>query len=119
MMTRIGTTLVALGVWGVLLGAGEALACRGHGAEAEAQPAAVEPGGEPRAAQASPEAGEPEQVAAKCRCSSAAECTCKKGTCECSKCKKPKRQVVEPLKAQGRTPRRGQARYDASAGILL
>ena len=57
--------------------------------------------------------------AAKCGCGSAADCTCKKGTCKCPRCKKPKRQVVEPLKGQTQAPRLHKARYDASAGLFI
>jgi hypothetical protein len=69
-MKRIGMTLAAVLVGGVLLTTGEAKACESHRARAD------------------------ELHAAKCQCDSAADCTCKKGTCECSKCKKPKRGVA-------------------------
>lgn len=61
-MKRIGMTLAAVLVGGVLLAPGEA----------KKEPADA-------------------LHAAKCQCGSAADCTCKKGTCECPKCKKPKR----------------------------
>jgi hypothetical protein len=54
-------------VCGVLLGAGEA---------------------------AQPRSGQGPVGAAKCRCSSAADCTCKKGECKCKSCK-PSRQGPE------------------------
>jgi hypothetical protein len=41
------------------------------------------------------------------------------GTCVCAKCKKPRRVVVEPLKAEGRVREGHQARLDASAGLFL
>jgi hypothetical protein len=109
-MTRIGMTLAAVVAGGVLLVAGEAGACEGHAqAKADAPPAAVEEKAEKA----------PELHAAKCQCGSAADCTCKKGTCECPKCKKPKRDVVEPLREQTRAPQPRKARYDASAGLFM
>ena len=95
-MKRIALTVV----WGsILFAAGEAGACEAHAAQAP--PAASSA---PEAAAARPE--EPgkkpaldEPHAARCQCGSAADCTCKKGTCECAKCKKPGREQA-PVKAE-------------------
>jgi hypothetical protein len=61
-------------------------------------------------------------LSAKCKCESAADCTCKKGACDCKKCNKHHRQPaqvmqklsdsVEPVIIQN-------ARYDASAGVFI
>ncbi len=92
-MKHIGMTLAVVG--GLLLTVGRAEACEAHRARAEP----VEPGRQEKAPRAEPapqqeEAGEVH--AARCRCSSAADCTCKKGSCECSKCKKPRQDVAVP-----------------------
>jgi hypothetical protein len=104
-MKRIGMTLAAAVVGGVLLTAGQAGACESHRVKADAVPAPVEPGQQEKAARAEPAPAKKDEGgelhAAKCRCSSAADCTCKKGSCECAKCKKPRQ------------------RLDASAGIFI
>jgi hypothetical protein len=121
-MKRIGMTLATVMMGGVLFVAGEAGACEGHHARADAPSAAVEPG--PRQKATSTEAAPAktdkagELHAAKCQCGSAADCTCKKGTCECPKCKK-RHDVVQPLEAEGRAPEVQKARLDASAGIFI
>jgi hypothetical protein len=125
-MTRMGMMLAAVAVGGVLLTAGDARACACKGQESACKKA-VEQAQAPKDTQAeqqaSPEATAPvaseELHAAKCQCGSAADCTCKKGTCQCAKCQKPKRQVVEPLQGQTQAPRLHKARYDASAGLFL
>lgn len=64
------------------------------------------------------EGAAPELHADKCSCSSAADCTCKKGKCDCKKCQKPRRQVVETLKGRRESPVAPQgARVDAGAGL--
>jgi hypothetical protein len=95
-MKRIGMTLAAVLVGGVLLTTGEAKACESHRAQADA-PAQRE---KAAPAEMAPAKVDPADAlhAAKCQCGSAADCTCKKGTCECPKCKKPKRDVA-PLDA--------------------
>jgi hypothetical protein len=102
-MKRIGMML-AVGVGGVLLTMGEAKACESHRARADA-PSAVTPGPEEKAAPARTapaKADEADELhAAKCQCASAADCTCKRGTCECPKCKKPRRDAVPPPEAEG------------------
>jgi hypothetical protein len=117
-MKRIGMTLAAVVVGGVLLTTSEAGACEGHRAKADAPPAAVPSQPEKEAAPAKADKAD-ELHAAKCQCGSAADCTCKKGTCECAKCKKPRREVVEPLKAEGRGREGHKARLDASAGLFI
>jgi len=118
-MKRIGMTLAAVVVGGVLLTTSEAGACEGHRAKAEAPPAAVPSQPEKAASKEAAPAKADELHAAKCQCGSAADCTCKKGTCECAKCKKPQREVVAPLKAEGRGREAREARLDASAGLFL
>jgi hypothetical protein len=124
-MKRIGMTLAAAVVGGVLLTAGQAGACEGHHAqEAQAVPAPVEPGKQEaaRTEQAPAEAkkdGQGELHAAKCSCGSAADCTCKKGSCECPKCKKRHQDVVPSLEAEGRAQQPREVRLDASAGVFI
>ncbi len=110
-MKRFGVTVAALGIAGsVLLAPSVGHACERHERQAEA-------------ASASPEESPLREVdallSAKCQCESAADCTCKKGQCECGKCKKPKRQVMDALREQRPTLRLEDARYDASAGIFI
>ena len=89
-MKRIGMTLAAVVVGGVLFTAGQAGACEGHRAKADAAP--VEPGKQEAArteqapAEAKKKDGPGEVHAAKCGCGSAADCTCKKGQCKCKAC---------------------------------
>lgn len=122
-MKRIGMTLAAVAVGGVLLTAGESGACEAHRArKAEAVPAPVEPGrteAAPTEATSAKKDGAGELHAAKCRCGSAADCTCKKGTCECPKCKKPRHDVVPSLEAEGRAREVHEVRLDASAGVFI
>lgn len=93
-------------VWGsILFTAGEAGACEAHAAQA-ATAAPVKK--EARPEEESKKPGAHEQHAAKCQCGSAADCTCKKGTCECAKCKKPSREEA-PIKAEATAPREGGA----------
>jgi hypothetical protein len=119
-MTRMGMMLAAVAVGGVLLAAGDAHACACKGQESSCKQAAAAE--QTQAQPASPEASAPVESealhAAKCQCGSAADCTCKKGTCKCGKCQKPKRQGVETLKGQTQAPRLHEARDDASAGLF-
>ncbi len=145
-MTRI-TTWAAAGLMaaGLLLAPGAARACEAHAraaadakkaeaSKAEASKAeapAKAPGAEPRkadeAGKASGARGEVERplealdslMAGKCQCGSKADCTCKKGSCECSKCHKPKRQVMDALRGRPAELKLDEARYDASAGIFI
>jgi hypothetical protein len=137
-MTRI-TTWAAAGLMaaGLLLAPGAARACEAHAkpgaskaeAKAEAKPAEA-----PAAEQKADEAGKPSGargeverpldaldslMAGKCQCGSKADCTCKKGSCECSKCHKPKRQVMDALRGRPAELKLDEARYDASAGIFI
>lgn len=120
-MKRIGMTLAAVVVGGVLLTTSEATACEGHRPKADAPPAVPAQQENATSAEAAPAKKDKadELHAAKCQCGSAADCTCKKGTCECAKCKKPRREVVEPLKAEGQVPAKHKARLDASAGLFI
>jgi len=60
-------------------------------------------------------------IAAKCSCSSAADCTCKKGTCKCSKCGgKQQTRMFDSLKGEQdllKVPT--DARRDATAGVFI
>lgn len=60
-------------------------------------------------------------LAAKCSCGSKADCTCKRGKCECSKCsgRHPAGQVTDALRGRPATQQLQEARYDASAGIFI
>ena len=120
-MKRIGMTLAAVVVGGVLWTSGDAAACEGHRAKADAPPA-VAPGQQEKAATAETAPAKADKAdelhAAKCQCGSAADCTCKKGTCECPKCKR-RQDVVPTLEAEGRMPEVQQVRLDASAGVFI
>src|SRR5690242_6743214 len=82
-------------VWGgVMFAAGEAGACEAHAAKARATaPVSADSRREDTApdAAAGKKDGVGEPHAAKCQCSSAADCTCKKGSCDCARCK-PRRE---------------------------
>ncbi|NOJ78212.1 metallothionein [Myxococcus xanthus] len=122
-MTRIGMWVAGgLMASGLLLAPGAAEACEAH----------RRPAPEAKATEATPKAVEPSTrgverpldvldslMAAKCQCGSKADCTCKKGSCDCSKCKKPKRQVMDALRGQPANLQLDEARYDASAGIFI
>jgi hypothetical protein len=89
-------------VWGgMLFAAGEAGACEAHSTPAQAAPVSPDSRREDAARDAAEgkKDGAGEAHAAKCQCGSAADCTCKKGTCECSKCKKPRRHEA-PVEAE-------------------
>jgi hypothetical protein len=148
-MMRIATLVAAgLMAGGVLLAPGSAQACEAHArAAAEAKKAEAKKAGakKPEAgkAEAKPtdavkadEAGAADPkgargevvrpldaldslIAGKCQCGSKADCTCKKGSCDCSKCEKPKRQVMDALRGRPAELRLQDARYDASAGIFI
>ena len=60
-------------------------------------------------------------VADKCSCESAADCTCKKGTCKCPKCgKKSELRMIAPIKGTRdalRLPQGGSR--DATSGVFI
>ncbi len=118
---RIEWTVRAVLVAGSVLLAPEAA----HACEAHAKAAAAKKAEAPKVAPtpAATDKSALEELdavmAAKCQCGSAADCTCKKGSCECAKCKKPQRQVVDELSTQGTPAKVQEARYDASAGIFI
>jgi tryptophanyl-tRNA synthetase len=122
-MKRIGMTVAALGfVGGLLLAPSEGHACAEHQRAATAQeatPSEKKDG----AAQARPAQSPLKEVddllSAKCQCSSKADCTCKKGQCQCSKCKHGTRQVMDALRQQTPALKLEDARYDASAGVFI
>jgi hypothetical protein len=122
-MKRIGLTVAAL--WlagGVLLTPGVGHTCEAHRKGSTTQAAAPEVKKD-GAAQSRPAENPLQEVdellSAKCQCSSKADCTCKKGQCDCAKCKKPKRQVVDALREQTPALKLEDARYDASAGVFI
>jgi hypothetical protein len=57
-------------------------------------------------------------VAEKCKCGNAADCTCKKGQCECKKCGSRRSRLVDSLRRPAE-PRKLPARRDASAGAFI
>lgn len=122
-MKRIGMTVAAL--WmagGALLTPGVGHACEAHAKKASPQAATPEAKKE-SATQARPVESPLKEVdellSARCQCGSKADCTCKKGQCECAKCKKPRRQVVDALRESTPALKLDNARYDASAGVFI
>lgn len=109
-MKHIGMTLAAVVVGGVLLTAGDSKACEGHHARADAPPTAESGAKQAASAEAAPAKQDKTGAlhAAKCQCGSAADCTCKKGTCECAKCKRRQDEAV---------PQQEAARPEAPAAI--
>ncbi len=60
------------------------------------------------------------ELGATCSCSSAADCTCKKGTCKCPKCGQHKNgaRMFESFKPQdAKLP--NTARLDATGGVFI
>ena len=62
-----------------------------------------------------------ELLADKCTCESAADCTCKKGTCKCPKCgKKSEMRMIAPIKGTRDALRLPQGeRHDATSGLFI
>lgn len=61
-----------------------------------------------------------ELIAAKCSCSSQADCTCKKGACKCAKCGGSQYRMFDSLKGEQDSLKIPQdARHDATAGIFI
>jgi hypothetical protein len=121
-MKRIGLTVAALGLaGGMLFAPGVGHACEAH--KGGATQAAVPEPKQDSAAQARPAESPLKEVdellTAKCQCGSKADCTCKKGQCECPRCNKPKRQVIDALREQTPALKLEDARYDASAGVFI
>jgi hypothetical protein len=118
-MMRIGMTMAAvLAAGGLLLAPESAYACEKHGQAARA-PQAKDSAAKKDVAVQRPLEELDSLMSAKCQCGSAADCTCKKGTCDCARCKKPRRQVVDALSDQNDLPKVQEARYDASAGVFI
>lgn len=111
---------------GLLLGGLWLMPANAHACEAHAK-AAASKGSEKTAPEAKKdEAPRPleeldQLLTAKCSCGSKADCTCKRGKCECSKCKghAAPRQVMDALRGQPATQELQEARNDASAGIFI
>jgi hypothetical protein len=99
-MKRIDMMVAVLTLGTAALTAREASACEHHPAAPRA--ASDAPAPEPTQAQAAPahEDTAPVLQAARCQCGSAADCTCKKGTCECPRCKKPRHEQPLPERAE-------------------
>lgn len=106
-MLRIGSGLAALVAGAMLLVGAPSYACARERScpchhEATAAEAALE---------------------AKCSCAGQADCTCKKGQCQCPKCgvrRTQRAQVVAPLKGHpDALPAPSTARTDASAGGFI
>jgi hypothetical protein len=119
-MKRIGLTVAALFMaGGVLLVPGVGHACEGHGQAAAPRdtPATVKKDGAAQAQSALQEVDE--MLSAKCQCGSKADCTCKKGQCECTRCKGSKREVMDALRNQAPALKLENARYDATAGVFI
>lgn len=121
-MKRIGMTVAAL--WmagGMLLAPGVGHACEAHAKKAQAATSeGKKTGAAPQALPAqNPLKEVDELLSAKCQCGSKADCTCKKGQCECSKCRKAHRQVVDALRESTPALKLEDARYDASAGVFI
>jgi hypothetical protein len=123
-MKRIGMTVAAvLAAGGFMLAPGSAHACdvAGHGHSAPHAAPKKDGAAKAEVKKDGPLDELDSLMAGRCQCGSAADCTCKKGACECSKCKRVHRQVVDALTDQG-APAPAQlqdARYDASAGIFI
>jgi hypothetical protein len=122
-MKRIGLTVAALFMaGGVLLVPGVGHACEGHGQAAaprEATPAVKKDAAAQARPAQSPLQEVDELLSAKCQCGSKADCTCKKGQCECARCKSGKRQVMDALRKQAPALKLEDARYDATAGVFI
>jgi tryptophanyl-tRNA synthetase len=122
-MKRIGMTVAALGLaGGLLLAPSVGQACERH-RQASTTQASTPPEKKDSATQARPTQSPLKEVdellTAKCQCESKADCTCKKGQCECSKCKHGVRQVMDALREQKPALKLEDARYDASAGVFI
>ncbi|WP_342381011.1 metallothionein [Myxococcus stipitatus] len=134
-MTRNATMVVAglLASGLLLLAPRAASACEAHARAAQAQkeksaetpsPEAAAPPAQTEARPAASEQARPLEaidslLTARCQCGSKADCTCKKGSCECSNCK-PKRQMMDALRGRPAKLKLDEARRtDASAGIFI
>ncbi|MGE6759196.1 metallothionein [Corallococcus interemptor] len=123
-MARSATLMTA----GLLLGGLWLLPASAHACEAHAK-AAASKGSAPQTP--APEAKKDDAprpleeldqlLTAKCSCGSKADCTCKRGKCECSKCsgRHAPRQVTDALRGRPATQELQEARNDASAGIFI
>jgi tryptophanyl-tRNA synthetase len=123
-MKRIGMTVAALSMaGGMLLAPSVGHACEGHRKAATTQASTPEVKKDNAATQARPAQSPLQEVdellSAKCQCGSKADCTCKKGQCECSKCKSGVRQVMDAVREQKPELKLEDARYDASAGVFI
>jgi hypothetical protein len=122
-MKHIGMMVAALWIaGGVMLVPGVAQACEKHGNATPPQavlPEAKKDGAAQARPAQSPLKEVDELLTAKCQCGSKADCTCKKGQCECSKCKGRHRQVMDALRKQTPALKLEDARYDATAGVFI
>jgi hypothetical protein len=122
-MARSATLMTA----GLLLGGLWLVPATGHACEAHAKAATSKDAAPTKAPEAAKDAGQrpleelDQLLSAKCSCGSKADCTCKRGKCECSKCKgrTAPRQVMDALRGTPATLETQEARYDASAGVFI
>jgi hypothetical protein len=127
-MARSATLMTA----GLLLGGLWLMPVSAHACEAHAKAAAASKGSGGAAPQTpAPEAKKDDAprpleeldqlLTARCSCGSKADCTCKRGKCECSKCsgRHAPRQVMDALRGSPATQELQEARNDASAGIFI
>ncbi|MCY1045355.1 metallothionein [Corallococcus sp. bb12-1] len=125
-MARSATWMTAgLVLGGLWLVPAPARACEAH---AKAKPASkAQTPAPPQSSEAKPEAAPrpleelDRMLTAKCSCGSKADCTCKRGKCECSKCsgRHAPGQVMDALRGRPATQELQEARYDASAGVFI
>jgi hypothetical protein len=126
-MAGISRIVAVLGVVGVALGATPAWACGSEeGGTCHCQHSqdskSAKKAGEKKEAEKKVEAAAAAvdaALAAKCSCSSAADCTCKKGECKCPKCRR-KTPLFDALKgAKGTLVLPKEAGNNATAGIFI
>ncbi|RKH41082.1 metallothionein [Corallococcus sicarius] len=121
-MARSATLRTAMTA-GLLLGGLCWVPATAHACEAHAKAAASTQATGTKAKESAPRPLEEldKVLAAKCSCGSKADCTCKRGKCECSKCsgRHTPGQVTDALRGRPATQQLQEARYDASAGIFI
>ncbi|RKH45282.1 metallothionein [Corallococcus sp. AB049A] len=123
-MARSATLMTAgLLLGGLWLVPASAHACEAHAKAAASKGAAPQtPAPEAKQDDAPRPLEELDQLlTARCSCGSKADCTCKRGKCECSKCsgRHAPRQVTDALRGSPATQQLQEARNDASAGIFI
>ncbi|MBI3183737.1 MAG: hypothetical protein HYZ28_16490 [Myxococcales bacterium] len=115
MLRTLGKLATAVAFGALLLGAGPAWACEVQGCSCQGKGLKA-----PQKAEAAKQLKASEGVVGKCSCGNAAECTCKKGDCQCAKCGAEKVRIIESLRGVPdplKVP--CQARRDATAGVFI